>query len=224
MAELFDDISRIVGSSLPRRQALRLIGSALAGLALAPLGFERTAHANTWSARPHPALDGTSPSDRQDAVLLGGGVEICPDQCLGKGDTFFCAKGNKCCCLDGNCCGPDEVCVDHKCCPSGSNQICDDVLCCPRSCEKCLNGRTICCPPGHKCCDFDTRKCCLIKTGGGGGGGNGFLVTTASFQECSQMCCPDNKICGGTTCCDSAGKCCINGMCVDNPSPSAPCP
>ena len=40
MAELFDDISRIV-VQLPRRKALRLIGTALVGSALAPFGVGR---------------------------------------------------------------------------------------------------------------------------------------------------------------------------------------
>ncbi len=42
MAELFDDISRVVGSQIPRRRALRLIGGGLAGAALTALWPRRT--------------------------------------------------------------------------------------------------------------------------------------------------------------------------------------
>jgi hypothetical protein len=44
MSELFDDISRVIGSQLPRRRLLRLLAGVLAGGALGAL---RTSHAQT---------------------------------------------------------------------------------------------------------------------------------------------------------------------------------
>src|ERR1700682_1455297 len=51
MSELFDDISRIVGSQISRRQALKLVGAALASAALAPVGFGRSVITSARSAQ-----------------------------------------------------------------------------------------------------------------------------------------------------------------------------
>lgn len=98
MAELFDELSRIVASPMPRRQGLRLIGSALVGAVLAPLGF---------------AVADDLPCERPHETC-GHGVNSCSGGKCCKSDFTCC--GN-CCCKNGfTCCG-------HRCC-NGHTQVC----------------------------------------------------------------------------------------------------
>ena len=45
--ERLDEFSKLLAESVPRRESLRLIGAALAGAVLSPLGL-----ATAWAARP----------------------------------------------------------------------------------------------------------------------------------------------------------------------------
>jgi len=96
----FDDVARIAAGSSSRTQALRLIGGALGGAALALLGVGCSA----------PGL-GTTPEQHSPAVVLRCRKRrICRGQC--------CTKTQSCCrsgCCSGVCCG---LLGQEFCCPS----------------------------------------------------------------------------------------------------------
>lgn len=176
MSELFDDLSRVVGSSLPRREALRLVASALAGAALTPLVFWR----NGASASTTLTLQGTG-----CCVVAGRCQETTEQYCAFIAGKF--GPGAKCCDPDkGSCFVPNGPSV---CCQI-SPIVCKPDSLGPNHCEFCFEGKPF---PNLVC--FANILCC-------------------------------DEICGGIPfeCCDPPEKCCINGICVDNPSPSQPCP
>lgn len=99
MSDLFDKVSRIVASPVPRRQALRLIGSALAGAALAPLGFGNQKQGVSSSAcKPNWVTC-------SDGRCCQPNHTCCGDLC--------CPPSHTCC--SGKCCNPSQHCVDGTC-------------------------------------------------------------------------------------------------------------
>jgi hypothetical protein len=247
MSELFDDISRIVGSQIPRRQALRLIVGGITAAVLSNLGFEHAAQAQSATCRvASSSCVPCSPGQTSNCKTAGGsplccaGVQCptsrfnvgqcCPteSQCCGTG----CCDVSCVCTCDTNCCTLERACPPGPqgfCCPEGMRckdrdkreccslvpfgQDCNNPnLCCPtaENCSTCASGFSRCCPVGTSC-----QQC---------SNPSGSICCPANQSCINGGCCPDNKICGGTTCCDSDGKCCINGICVNNPSPSVPCP
>ncbi len=149
MAELFDDISRIIGSQMPRRNALRLISSVFVGAALGA-----TAKGRSYSP--------TTPSRITVCCIGEGGVcyqtgppyVVCPTsppftqaQCndLGPGHTWI-ANGTRC--NQRLCCNVGETCCSTKCC-SAQKPHCNNGVCCDDN-HSCYNN-TQCCNDYQQC-------------------------------------------------------------------------
>src|SRR6059036_3907018 len=99
MDRLFDDISRILASPIPRRRAVKLIAGGLAGAALAVFGPRRAV-----------------------AFACGSGTFACGTKCCNSstqkccGGTSCCATSVACCGTNGDkCCAVGDVCVNFKC-------------------------------------------------------------------------------------------------------------
>lgn len=171
MAELFDDLSRIFASPMPRRTALRLIFGSITV---------------TWFDLRWPAASYadvkvicTQTRDPRTGQLIACRIvdEDCGDTCCCPGQTC-CAhngKGTECCtgkttpcrgpnnkcscctadhCCNGECCDACHACENGQCVP---RNVCPpDTKCCPKP-----NGDVVCCTQGQ-CC-FDGR--CVSKTG-----------------------------------------------------------
>jgi hypothetical protein len=151
MNDRFDDVCRILGSSMPRRRALRLLLGVLAGVVVGPLV-------------PTHALAGAmcggkkGGSGRTQGDGCGKSKGSCPDpaQCCTTGSS---GTGRCCCAPDFVCCGGNtccQTCCDKtKCCESPDK--CIDKMCCPDE-KVCENGK--------KCCDFKCnkkdQKCCPL--------------------------------------------------------------
>lgn len=117
MSEWFDDISRIVGNSIPRRQALKLIGSTLAGITLS-------------SIMPRKAGAHDSGGEICGCCVSGGECRMdvpaneCTGSCTGEAAKSFCVCADEqcTCCAVGqvSCCGIGG-CI---CCDSGPGKGC----------------------------------------------------------------------------------------------------
>lgn len=94
MNKLFEEVSRIIGSPLPRRQALKLVGGALAGAALAPL----TGWASNAQGQRLPTPYSCPPSN--------------PNVCTG---PPFAPTNPQL----SRCCAPNTCCNNTVCCPPG---------------------------------------------------------------------------------------------------------
>src|SRR5215475_1911098 len=149
-SELFDDISRIVGSQIPRRRALKLIMSVLAGGALGNVVLKASeAQVPSSCSQLNCALPGAQqcrppfgcccPAFQPCCPSTGGNFECCPAR-------WSCSR-----CIPSLkriCCPPNHGC---SVCPDGGTTIC-----CPdkHACSECPDGETImCCPAGTVCAD-----------------------------------------------------------------------
>jgi len=138
MSALLDDISRIIASPIPRRQALRLLSGVVGGGVLTYLG-------RASRGLGVPAGGAQAP----EFIKCPSGEFRCGGTC--------CKNGLTCC--NGKCCTSGQRCIDGTCCPSA--QVCGAFweffgrsFCCPSG-QTCCNGR--CCPSGQTCCN---RRCC----------------------------------------------------------------
>lgn len=221
MSELFDDISRIVGSQIPRRQAMSLILKGLAGAALVTLWPERFVTGQT------------SPKCTTSLTILCSGTGgdhfncLTPMDCRDKTVNTKCSVGT--CIQVPNCSDSRGVCCECKC----PNQICNGECCLPPKpfcegiCVECRNGSDQDCPGNllcrnNKCCPNDGtctgNACCAPGLQCVGG------ICCIPSTRAPQQCCAASLVCGSTTCCDDPEKCCIEDICVANPSPKQPCP
>jgi hypothetical protein len=91
MANIFDDISRILATPMRRSTALRLILGALAGAVLTPLGFSQSSREPCAGAR-----GGSCPPGQKCCF----GTHCCPHPHICCGDT---------------CCPPPKECVNGIC-------------------------------------------------------------------------------------------------------------
>jgi hypothetical protein len=156
MAELFDEISRIVGSGVPRRQMLRLMAVAFAGGALPALwparaaAFEvcnETFNAGSLGGNPGGNCDGLSHDDLLNTCnayyagylhsLIQTNAGRCPATCPPFVDSY----------------GTSAECIEHY----------GDFYCAVTN----VVLRCHCnAPPGHTCCGVGvfctpgTQKCC----------------------------------------------------------------
>jgi hypothetical protein len=149
MGALFDDISRVLASEMPRRRALWVIAGSLAEAAL-------------LACSGQPTAPSSSPDrDQADDCDCGPGFECCPP-----GPNLCCPTGK--CCKD-RCCGPDSHCCfgQNRCCLV-DQKCCGDACCGPDS-DCCNEDTNLCCLSADKCC-IDTccpqsNECCVSSAG-----------------------------------------------------------
>lgn len=199
MDKLFDDIARILGSQMPRRQALRLFVGLVIGGVVPTLRFR-------------PARAEHCPAGREHCRgIVGTPLDCCNEgeQCCNDFTEFDFAS-NICCPQQQFCCArliSDETIVRTACCDT-SSQCCFNL-------DAQANRVDFCCPAGQSCCgrsadlpgNFPTQccnkraQCCFVTDAAG-----------VRFD----FCCPgDDDICceGGAFlkgCCPPE-RCCILG-------------
>jgi hypothetical protein len=132
MTKEWDDLSKALASGVPRRKALWMFGSAVAGgvLTQGPLqALARRSHAGTCTQWCNKVFGAGTPEAVQCINDAAHGLGACY-QCGPLGDnTGLCA---------GQCCPPGSVCCDGMCCPPGST--CCGGMCCPPD-YVCVNGQ-----------------------------------------------------------------------------------
>lgn len=177
MGELFDDISRVLASPMPRRRVLGLIVGALAGGTLT--GIERgraTALGIGPPCGPVTCAQGQKCCDARTGICCTHNHVCCPP-----GSKANCCRPNTECCAPVHaqpCCPPGKYCckagtgggigccsIDplEECCPntdeSGRPTI---AVCCPIATPKCCpaGSKDPCCPEGHICCVASSAQAC----------------------------------------------------------------
>jgi hypothetical protein len=185
MHHLFDEFSKSLAESVPRRESLQRLGAVFAGAVLAPVGL-----GTTWArppVDPCKAFCGKCPKKQQSQCLAA--CQACSGNtsrvCGSCGNYTCCASGSACCggyCADlshdyyncGGCgyacnqAGPNEVgaCVDGDCqyqCVSDAtrcNGTCTSVLFDPNNCGACGN---VC--PEQTACAFGVCEGLCIGCG-----------------------------------------------------------
>ena len=178
---MIDEISRIIASPIPCRQAFRLLSRIVGGGLLASLGLGRASRglAAQVTCSSGTRLCGTEccPND----LLCCGGIcygvvtsqsymccgssalcekilqQCCTDHCCNNTHTccgqFCCPPSRQCC--NGTCCTAGAVCCGATCCSAG--RACCNGICCPAGASCCADA---CCPKGHFCCD---NKCVATR-------------------------------------------------------------
>ncbi len=134
MSFFIDDVSRILASPLPRRQALKMAGTALAGIFLSKSSTLQAAGAC-----------GT--------LKTACGTKICcvtaTEKCCTNGTVYFCAL------IGATCCGTVSCPAGQTCCRTGTTPFCaprGNVCCGTTSCsagESCCG--SVCCAKGLSC-------------------------------------------------------------------------
>src|SRR3954447_13037962 len=170
MPALFDDLSRILASRMPRRDALRLFFGTVAGTYLTIL-WPQSGEAEIQ----HFCILNPGGCRTSDADNCGGNC-CCThqgDSCCGKfGEGTACCSSDqvkcfnttdtKCSCCDKriNCCNGD-CCAAADCCGEGADQRCCNA------CEECQNKK--CVPKKETPCTnrADGKTKCCPKQGGG---------------------------------------------------------
>ncbi len=168
-----DELSKSLAGSVPRRESLRLIGAALAGAVLTPLGV-RTACA----ARPDPcvafcrACSGTA--QRNQCIVACRACNGNTSRLCGSCGTYACCATSAACC-NGTC---TSVNSDPRNCGACGN-VCSasTPVCIQGTCGNCGPGSTNC---GGVCTDmvFDNANC----------GGCG--IVCADGYSCQGSCVP----------------------------------
>ena len=136
MTHHWDEFSKsLTDSAIPRRQSLRLLGAALAGALLSPLGA-----ATAWAGRPDPCKSFCRCRNKSQQSACLAACNAC------EGDTNrLCGTcGSYVCCAEP---GPYEngACVSGKCeywCVEGATDCggtCTDLLRDPDNCGACGN-------------------------------------------------------------------------------------
>jgi hypothetical protein len=209
MRDRFDDISRILASDLPRRDAVKLaVGVLFGGTAILALPETALAVAplcNAASCAGSPAFACT----RNGAVIPGCCCPQATPRCCDTGTAV------ECCTNAGDC----KACLggtNHKCCTAPTPDCCDTgtgVVCCAAGdCHVCRGGIFPvynCCPPATpECCNTDggtTLQCCA--TGGckqcSGTGVRNFMCCPPATPDCCSAHGPGGAI--STTCCRAGG-------------------
>lgn len=207
----FDDLAKTLAQPMPRRRALRLLGSAVAvavlpGLRARPAG----AHAKKLTFRCGP---GTEPCSRNglDVCMPEGGtccwfspkesgyepwgiVVGCPP-----GTNCGTARRQRCICPPEHRCGQDGCCPETEFCASPNRS-----LCCKKGQDACLvpnRPEGTCCDKNERCCSSPTRAdCCGEKQACHDGA---CRCPKTQPVKCGRKCCKK-----GIKCCDPKKPCC----------------
>ena len=219
---LFDDISCVLASSIPRRQALRLVAGGIGGVILGAVWPSRFAYAapvdfctkvcKTDQDCPNQAKCKCCPTSGHD------GVEFSCFECIADGNS---CKGKISC-----------MCCLHPC------STCEKDICTPKCPPKDRMSDTLCCkdttgprPKFRQCCDPATSVCCSIDGTCCDTVCNNCVTKPPRNPECKPKCPPkafpkETKCCIDTTttppsfgaCCDLKVTCCMpDGNCCDKP-------
>jgi len=222
MHHLFDEFSKSLAEPVPRRESLRRLGAAIAGVVLAPVGL-----GTSWArsaADPCKAFCNQCPKQKRSQCLAA--CRACSGNtsrlCGTCGNYTCCAGGSACCggyCADldndydncGGCgyscnqAGLNEVgvCVDGDChyqCVSGAtrcNGTCTFVTSDPNNCGAC----------GHVCPEstpFCQQGVCVANGCPGGSTMCGGICTNLAF---------DTRNCGACGVVCGPGMTCSGGVC-----------
>jgi hypothetical protein len=229
----FDQIARTLATPMPRRRALRLVGSTLAAAALGGI-WTRTARAYEFCGGN--TLDPYQPGIDGCCVTQDASKPFNSQACEGVPNPVCCydATGFAVCCPPDTLCAPDGSCM----CPPGHTQCQNSAGtrgCCPPG-QACVfvNGDLSCeCPQDKKCgssccgqnevCITSTNTCC--PTGRACAGGICCAPNEICNPETGQCVCDPARRCGSTCCppgqvCDKCTTTCV--PCVQC-SPPAPC-
>jgi hypothetical protein len=129
---MLDDISRIIASPIPRRQALRLLSGVVGGGIIASMGLGRASRGlGAQQVTPEPFCPPTTTRCGRHCCASG-------QTCCTKGTGKVCCGTGRACCGSGNsptCCAAGQICSNNHCCASGA-----------------LWCGTACCPKGSYCC------------------------------------------------------------------------
>lgn len=145
MAKLFDDVSRILGSPLPRRHAVRLIVGGLVG-----------GYAARWPGKAMAAGAGAGASE----LAADGSIRQLTAPYHYPSTAYCFSRSTPACRIGGRtrfCCHPS-----YNCCYEGR----DRALCCrnPGVANPGDKGEFCCAPigapPAHRCCDLNFNCCC----------------------------------------------------------------
>lgn len=187
---LFDDISRVLASSIPRRQALRLVAGGIGGVIIGAIWPSRFAYAGE-SQCMHPCKPGPHHGG------CGAGLDCIPIK----------KKGLQCCNIDFPNCRTDCCCEEQICC--------GEITCCPKAttmcCGKGSGGGTACCSKATGMCCANT--CCDVCDLCDGGECLPQAKCARDENELKTQCCKNNH--GSAACCDPACSPCMGGKCVD---------
>jgi len=154
MNALIDDLSRIVASPIPRRQAFRLLAKIASGSILASLGWVKPVSGQ--GVQVNSCTDGQVPCG---STCCYSYETCCGGTCYGAevSAAYNCCGGvlchntsqqcctNHCCRKDQNCCGlqccsPRQTCCQNQCCAPGA--VCCGATCCPAG-QVCCNNRCV---------------------------------------------------------------------------------
>lgn len=221
---LFDDLARTLATPMPRRRALRLIGSAVAVAALP--GFRaRPARARAKSTCG-PGREPCSGNGLELCMQAGGVCCYYSPEASGVepwGLLVGCRPGYRCgtgkvgerCianCPNDKVCG-DACCKDRQFCGSPKRS-----LCCKEGTNVCVvpggsKGQGDCCRAGENCC-FNTKnaECCGLKQTCK----NSTCTCPKDLPvKCGRRCCkPGIKCCDPKLpCCDPGDHCCGKDCC-----------
>ena len=212
-----DELAKgLASGTLSRRGALRIMGAALLGGALASMPGV------AWAAKPGGCASGVRCKGKCCAVgatcaTKGGGC-TCPagqTECGGVCRDLTTDMAN--CGVCGNACAQGASCVGGQCVCQSGQDLCPGTNVCVQGCSatsgevfdpttcrcECPTGETLC--PGNNTC---VQNC-----------PSGQTLNTAT---CTCECPPGTTTCG-TTCCPS-GQGCSNGTCLDMcPAPLTCC-
>jgi hypothetical protein len=239
----FDNLTRLFGAGLDRRQVIRgLLGGAGA---LAGLSALRPENTGAQACRAPGEVCQLNP---------GGGNECCPgltcdDPGAGNGHCSDCPQGQTFCAATGACINAGACCTDDDCdaepcqaceggqcvttgeyCAAGdycyntgtggccTDEECGDGVCVDRTCQECPEGQLIC-PATGRCFDPFTTCCtdidCIAEPCRACVSGD--CVTTGEYCESGDYC--YSKMTGGCCTSDECGnEFCVNRECQPCPS------
>jgi hypothetical protein len=161
MTKEWDDLSRALATGVPRRKALWMFGSAVAGgvLTQGPLKvFARRSHTSSCTQWCNNVFGPGTPE----------AVQCLNDAAHGRGACYECGPQ-----------GDNTGLCGGQCCPTlwtGARSICCDGMCCPVG-STCCGG--LCCPPNYICVNIIHGAACTSPIPGSG------HITVNGVQICS---------------------------------------
>jgi hypothetical protein len=249
MNHLFDEFSKSLSQSSPRRESLRRLGAVFAGAVLSPLGLE-----TAWAQNPDPckAFCKCRPGTQQNQCLAACKA------CNGNTGRLAGSCGSYTCCSIASCkgvcsnlksnpncgaCGNDCRTYGETCCGSYCADLQNDIFNCGRCGTVCpapdANETVACisglcaydCVPGAVDCGDGTCTDLTSNPDNCGACGNvcpqsapvcfAGACTTGCQGYCPEGWCGGDG-CGGECACPSGMYCESNGWCYPGCSPDSP--